>query len=186
MIENQKKHIDYKADLTAEAYQWLASDDELVAVYKPSEEILKREAKTKLCILLFPPMFLFAPFFVPHVRQLTKSAPHLRYVVSRKGIGTYISSSSKTPSSSSNKSGTSLSILDYNLVYNRIGFIHWREILRVDIVKQNNSYYTITFLLKEIRSNGDHGAKNVRLDWVLQEDEDLNLIKKRINNLMIN
>ena len=106
MIDNQEKQIDNKADLAGEANQWLPSDDELVAVYKPSEEILKREAKAKLCILSFPPMFLLAPFFVPHVRKLTKAAPHVRYVVSKKGIGTYISSSSKTSPSSSNMNDT--------------------------------------------------------------------------------
>ena len=119
-------------------------------------------------------MFLLAPCFVPHVRKLLKLAPKIRHVITQRGIGTYIlSSSSSSQSKKHDRSTTSL--LEYNLVYNRIGFVHWREILRIDIVYQpiKNSFCTLTFVLKEIQSTGDDGSKNVRLDWALQENEDL-------------
>ena len=164
----------------------LIDNDEVVAVYVPSEKILKSQAKTKLSILSISPMFLLSPSFVPQVRKLLKLAPNIRHVVTQRGIGTYISSSSSSSSSPSNHNGDSICFLDYNLVYNRIGFIRWREILRVEIVRQKSkNFCTLSFVLKEIQKTGDHSSKNVRLDWVLQENEDLHLIKKRINKLLL-
>ena len=195
VTDNREKQAENNVEEMEEAKLWLSAmhssnglidNDEVVAVYVPSEEMLKRQAKTKLSILSIALMFLLSPSFVPQVRKLLKLAPNIRHVVTQRGIGTYISSSSSSSSSASNHNGDSICFLDYNLVYNRIGFIRWREILRVEIVRQKSkNFCTLSFVLKEIQKTGDHSSKNVRLDWVLQENEDLHLIKKRINKLLL-
>ena len=193
MTNSRKKQAENNVEEIEEAKLWLSAmhsseglidNDQVVAVYVPSKEILKHQAKTKLSILFMSPMFRLSPCFVPQVRKLLKLAPNIRHVVTQRGIGTYISSSSS--SSPSNNNGDSICFLDYNLVYNRIGFIRWREILRVEIVRQKSkNFCTLSFVLKEIQKTGDHSSKNVRLDWALQENEDLHLIKKRINKLLL-